>query len=88
MTLTDQQALRLIQDMRANTESAAVAQLLDWIMVRITPPREERAIPAPPAAAGAPSKADRKAHRREYMRLLMQRKRAAARAVRADPGGG
>jgi hypothetical protein len=37
----DAQALQLIQDMRANTESAVLGELLDWIMVRITPPREE-----------------------------------------------
>ena len=40
MLLTDRQALQLIQTMRANTESVAVASLLDWVMERVAQGRD------------------------------------------------
>ena len=76
MQLTDAQALRLIRNMRDNTESAAVAALLDWVIARVA---QHQGVEAAPAATGALSKADRKAARRIYMRNLMRAKRAAAR---------
>jgi hypothetical protein len=67
--LTDQQALRLIENMRRNTRSADVASLCDWVLALVRR-REEEAV-APTAADPAP-----KADRRRYMRDYMKRRRA------------
>jgi hypothetical protein len=67
--LTDQQALRLIENMRRNTRSADVASLCDWVLALV----RRRA----PAAADAGPK--RKADRREYMKNFMRKRRAELR---------
>ena len=58
--LTDRQALRLIADMRRNTQNGDVAALCDWILARVGT-----------AASAAPKTA-----RAEYMKHYMRRRRA------------
>jgi hypothetical protein len=61
--MTDEQALRLIEDMRRNTRHGDVVALLDWVLALVQ--RQQGAAAAP------------KADRRTYMREYMRRKRAA-----------
>ena len=79
--LTDQQAVSLFEDMRHTTQSVAVAALCDWALALAR--RQQEAVAFSLAIVAA-----RKAHRREYMRDFMRRRRAAARAARADLGKG
>jgi hypothetical protein len=73
--LTDEQAVQLLEAMRRDTQSTAVAALCDWALGLAR--RWNDAVVAPAAARAALQEA-RKAHRRTYMRELM-RKRAAQR---------
>ena len=56
--LTDEQALRLIECMRRNTQNTDVAALCDWVLARVQRREVEAATP----------KADRRAYMREYMK--------------------
>jgi hypothetical protein len=56
--MTDEQALQLIRTMRHDTQSANVAELLDWILARV----------AAPAATGAAPPGSRNEYYRRYMR--------------------
>jgi hypothetical protein len=60
--MTDQQAIAIIEALRSSTQRQAIVEVCDWVLAM--------------AARDAVSAA-RKAHRNEYMKQLMARRRAA-----------
>ena len=77
--LTDERALRLIEEMRHATQSADVAALCDWVLGLAQ--RRQGAIVAPAADDGAAMVAGAapkpKAGRNAYMAACMRRRRLA-----------
>ena len=57
--LTDEQALRLIESMRRNTQSVDVAALCDWVLALV---QRQEEVAAAPATAGVALKTERKAY--------------------------
>ena len=59
--MTDQEAVAIVEDLRRNSQDPAIAALCGWILAMA----EKQAVSAA-----------RRAHRNEYMKALMKRRRA------------